>query len=37
VASTGSTCTLTEASGSPVVDPDSTFLLSIGVYPPRPF
>jgi hypothetical protein len=37
VTSTGGTCTLTEASSSPVVDPNSTFLLSIGVYPPRPF
>lgn len=30
-------CTLTEAAGSPVVDPNSTTLLSIGVYPPRQF
>jgi len=37
VTSSGGKCTLTEASGSPVVDPDSTFLLSIGVYPPRSF
>ncbi len=37
VASSGGTCTLTEAAKSPVVDPDSTSLLSIGVYPPRSF
>jgi hypothetical protein len=37
VASSGGQCTLTEAAHSPVVDPDSTFLLSIGVYPPRSF
>ena len=37
VTSSGGKCTLTEASFSPVVDPDSTTLLSIGVYPPRPF
>jgi hypothetical protein len=37
VTSTGSTCTLTEATGSPVKDPNSTSLLSIGVYPPRQF
>lgn len=37
VTSSGSTCTLTEATGSPVQDPNSTTLLSIGVYPPRPF
>lgn len=37
VTSTGSTCTLTEAKGSPVQDPNSTALLSIGVYPPRQF
>lgn len=30
-------CTLTETANSPVVDPDSTSLLSIGVYPPRQF
>ena len=37
VTSTGSTCTLTEQAGSPVADPSSTSLLSIGVYPPRQF
>ena len=30
-------CTLTEASGSPVSDPSSSALISIGVYPARPF
>jgi len=37
VTSNGATCSLTEASKSPIVDPDSTTLLSIGVYPPRSF
>jgi WD40 repeat protein len=37
VASSAGKCTLTERSNSPVVDPDSTSLLSIGVYPPRQF
>lgn len=37
VASGGGKCTLTEAKGSPVQDPNSTTLLSIGVYPPRSF
>jgi hypothetical protein len=37
VASNAGKCTLTEAKGSPVNDPDSTALLSIGVYPPRQF
>jgi len=37
VTSTGSTCTLTEAATSPIMDPNSTSLLSIGVYPPRQF
>jgi hypothetical protein len=37
VTSTGSTCTLTEQASSPVLDPSSTTLLSIGVYPPRQF
>jgi|ERR1700722_1629381 hypothetical protein len=37
VTSSGGKCTLTEAAKSPVVDPDSTSLLSIGVYPPRSF
>lgn len=30
-------CTLTESSTSPVSDPNSPGLLSIGIYPPRPF
>ncbi len=30
-------CTLTERKTSPVIDPNSTSLLSIGVYPPRQF
>ena len=33
----GSECTLTEATKSPVTDITSPGLLSIGVYPPRPF
>jgi hypothetical protein len=37
VTSTGSKCTLTERSSSPVIDPNSTTLLSIGIYPPRKF
>jgi 6-phosphogluconolactonase (cycloisomerase 2 family) len=37
VTSSGGKCTLTEAASSPVQDPDSTVLLSIGVYPPRGF
>jgi hypothetical protein len=37
VTSSGGKCTLTEISGSPVQDPNSTTLLSIGVYPPRQF
>jgi hypothetical protein len=37
VTSSGGKCTLTEATGSPVIDPDTTTLLSIGVYPPRQF
>lgn len=37
VTSTGTACTLTEASTSPVVDPYTETLLSIEVYPPRPF
>ena len=37
VTSSGGKCTLTEISGSPVQDPNSTTLLSIGVYPPRSF
>ncbi len=34
---TGQTCTMQEASGSPVLDPNSTGLLSIGAFPPRSF
>jgi 6-phosphogluconolactonase (cycloisomerase 2 family) len=37
VTSTGTTCTLTEAASSPVTDEASPGLLSIQVYPPRPF
>lgn len=37
VRSSGGKCTLTETAASPVIDPDSTTLLSIGVYPPRQF
>jgi len=37
VSSSGGKCTLTETAASPVNDPDSTALLSIGVYPPRQF
>jgi 6-phosphogluconolactonase (cycloisomerase 2 family) len=37
ITSSGGKCTLTEAHSSPVVDPNSTSLLSIGVYPPRKF
>ena len=37
VTSSGGTCTLTEAATSPFVDPNSTSLISIGVYPPRQF
>ncbi len=37
VTSTGTTCTLTEAAGSPVSDDFSPGLLSIQVVPPRPF
>jgi 6-phosphogluconolactonase (cycloisomerase 2 family) len=33
----GGKCTLTETSDSPVQAPNTTTLLSIGVYPPRPF
>lgn len=35
--SSGGKCTLTEPSRSPVADPNSPGLLSIGVFPPRPF
>ena len=37
VTSTGTACTLTEAAGSPVADDLSPGLLSIQVFPPRPF
>jgi hypothetical protein len=37
VSSTGTACTLTEAPSSPVSDEASPGLLSIGVFPPRPF
>ena len=37
VTSTGRTCTLTEALHSPVMAPNTTVLLSIGVFPPRGF
>lgn len=37
VTSTGTACTLTEAAGSPVADDFSPGLLSIQVFPPRPF
>lgn len=37
VNSAGGKCTLTESSHSPVADPNSPGLLSIGAYPPRPF
>jgi len=37
VKSSGGKCTLTESSKSPAMDATSSGLLSIGVYPPRPF
>lgn len=37
VTSTGVTCTLTEAASSPISDEASPGLLSIEVFPPRPF
>ncbi len=37
VTSSSGTCTLTEMSNSPVADPFSTALLSIGTFPPRSF
>jgi len=37
VTSTGTTCTLTESASSPVTDESSPGLLSIEVFPPRPF
>jgi hypothetical protein len=37
VKAAGGKCTLTESSNSPVPDPNSPGLLSIGAFPPRPF
>jgi sugar lactone lactonase YvrE len=37
VGSSGGKCTLTEGTGSPVKDPNSPGLLSIGAFPPRSF
>lgn len=37
VSSTGTTCTLTESPNSPIPDNSSSGLLSIQVFPPRPF
>jgi 6-phosphogluconolactonase (cycloisomerase 2 family) len=37
VTSSGGKCTLKETKASPVIDPNSTTLLSIGVYPARQF
>ena len=37
VTSTGGKCSLKELSGSPVADPNSSGLLSIGSFPPRSF
>lgn len=37
VSSSGGKCTLEETPGSPVFDPDSAGLLSIGTFPPRSF
>jgi len=37
VGSSGGTCTLTELTGSPILDPTSPGLLSIGTFPPRSF
>jgi hypothetical protein len=37
VSSTGGTCTLKERPGSPIADPNSPGLLSIGAFPPRSF
>jgi len=37
VKSVGGKCTLKESSKSPVADPNSPGLLSIGTFPPRPF
>jgi 6-phosphogluconolactonase (cycloisomerase 2 family) len=37
VTSSAGKCTLTESSKSPIADPNSLGLLSIGAFPPRPF
>ena len=37
VTSAGGKCSLTESPKSPVADPNSPGLLSIGAFPPRPF
>jgi 6-phosphogluconolactonase (cycloisomerase 2 family) len=37
VSVTGGKCTMTESTGSPISDPNSTGLLSIGTFPPRSF
>ncbi len=37
VTSSGGKCALTESSKSPIADPNSPGLLSIGAFPPRPF
>src|SRR5580658_6153182 len=37
VTSSGGKCTLKESSKSPIADPSSLGLLSIGAFPPRPF
>jgi 6-phosphogluconolactonase (cycloisomerase 2 family) len=37
VTSSGGKCTLTESPKSPIADPNSLGLLSIGAFPPRPF
>jgi len=37
VSSNGSKCSLTESKNSPASDAKTTFLTSIGAYPPRPF
>ena len=37
VKSSGGKCSLTESAKSPVSDPNSPGLLSIGAFPPRPF
>jgi hypothetical protein len=37
VNSSAGKCTLTESPKSPIADPNSPGLLSIGAFPPRPF